>query len=342
MTTMDKIHFKDIKSNGLSDGEKTIYTFLIAFCVPVITATLLSFLVGGVALITLVPLWYWTLVLGKVKNNENERSVGVAFDQFTSWTIPTGLSWWLPPPIGRKGLTRNVDSQVINVDGLTTTLRVQTKDGGQVSVKSNLTWKVVDIIKSAKLPGDVLVQRVEGLNERQIRYFALGFESDSSDPTRVLMNQKLNFSTFITGDEGPHFNADGIELTNDIKQRAAEIGVELEKAEVLDVNPPQEVIDARNAQAAEEAEAIREKLNTESDRNRALEIMWGTHHKGTITKYKKEGRVPSVTMAEAMQMGYIAKKQATLVVSGQIGGGKPAGDFTTAEVLKQTANQGGN
>lgn len=338
---MDKHHFKDIKSNGLTDGQKTITTFLIAFCAPIIIGTILSMFIGVLALVAILPLWYWTLVIGFVRNAENERSAGVLFDQFTNWTIPTGYSWWVPRPFGKKGLTRNVDSQVINMDGDTTAMRVQTKDGGQVSVKANLTWQIVDITKSAKLPEGQLQLRVAGLFERQIRYFALAFESDSAKPEHALVNQKLNFSTYITGD-GNHTNADGEILVNDIKERVAEIGVEFVKAEVLDVNPPQEVIDARNAQAAEEAEAIREQLNTDSDRSRALELMWGTSSKGTVTKYINAGRVPVMTMAEAVQFVLVSKNQATLVVGGQVGGGKPAGDFTTGEILKQKATKQGN
>jgi hypothetical protein len=42
-----------------------------------------------------------------------------------------------------------------------------------------------------------------------------------------------------------------------------------------------------------------------------------------------------------MQFVLLQKNQGTLVVGGQVGGGKPAGDFTTAEALKQNA-QGAN
>lgn len=336
-------HFKDDPVNGLGDSGSMILSGLVAGVIIPGALALPSMAFGqiGLSLGLFATTSAACLIAGLVKSPENERAVGGAFNRTTNWTIPTGLSWWIPAPFGQKLQPRRVDQSILvrRKDSPPGSIpQVQTADGGQVDVQVTLTWRIVDVIRAQRIPEAELSKRIEGLLDRQVRYFALGFESDSNDENSRLVNQKLAFSSFITGEAnytsgGQQFivcDKAGQPMTSDIKARCFEIGVEFERAEVHDVNPPQAVIDARNAEAAEDAQAGQERKDVLSLRARIHEIMWGTSDEKAIEQLIANGKKPLMTVEEATSAARAARGDLTDV---RVSGGG-SGDFTKAEALR--------
>jgi regulator of protease activity HflC (stomatin/prohibitin superfamily) len=336
---MTNTAFKDDPINdGIGDTGSMVASGIAAGIIaPAIVAV--PFLVGGPLLFTgaFLATSIYALTAGLVRNAENERAVGGFLDRQTSWTLPTGISWWFPAPFGKALQRRRVDQSVLvlrkgSIKG--SIPQVQTADGGQVDVQVTLTWRVVDVVKTSRLPAAELEARVEGLLDRQVRFFALGFESDSDDESRRLIAQKLPFSAFLVGET--HYKSDGNTmqindmngnpLTYDTKERCGEIGIAFERAEVHDVNPPQEVIDARNKQAAEVAQAVQEQEDMSSLRNRINELMYGTSDKDELVKLKR--RKPLMTVEAATLAARAARGDVTDINVGGTGG-----DFTKAAAL---------
>jgi regulator of protease activity HflC (stomatin/prohibitin superfamily) len=333
-------HYKDDPVNDLGDFGSMIFSGVVAGVVaPGLISTPFLFVGVGAYVGSLTISSAVLLATCAVRSTENERSVGGLFNRPTGWTIPTGLSWWFPKPLGQKLQPRRVDQMILarRKDSPSGSIpQVQTADGGQVEVQVTLAWRIVDVVKTQRIPEAELVKRVEGLLDRQVRYFALGFESDAKTEANRLMNQKLAFSGYIVGDstyldgglEKPIQDKNGKHMLSDIKERCDELGIAFERAEVHDINPPQEVIDARNKQAAEAAEGQQEQEDVASMRNRILELMWKTSHAPTIAKYEKNGKTPLMTVEAATLAVRAARKDVTDV---NVSGG---GDFTKAEVLR--------
>ncbi len=336
---MTPTHFKDDPINdGIGDGGSMVASGIAAGVIaPAIVAV--PFLAAGPLLFTGVFLAtsIYALTAGLVRNAENERAVGGFLDRQTSWTLPTGISWWFPKPFGKVLQPRRVDQAILALrkgSERGSIPQVQTADGGQVEVQVTLTWRIVDVTKAQRLPVTELEARVSGLLDRLVRYFALGFESDSDNESRRLVNQKLAFSAFLVGDT--HYIEGGVSreivdmngqpLTSDTKMRCEEIGIAFERAEVHDVNPPQEVIDARNKQAAEAAQAAQEQEDMNSLRNRINELMYGTSDKDELVKLKR--RKPLMSVEAATLAARAARGDVTDI---NVGGN--AGDFTKAAAL---------
>ena len=336
----------DVRTNGFSDIEKFFVTLMIAVTIPlsigIVVGMSVHMALGQTIItqltmaLTTLPLLVWSLVGGFIRNGERERAVGGLLGQFTGWALPTGISWWFPPPIGQRLQPRSIE--VVTIDRTRrngkTFAEVQTRDGGQVEVQANLSWQVVDPTRAARYSQQELGERANGIFDRQIRFFALYFDSDAGKPEARLSNQKVSFSCYVIGD-GESRDLKGRVISNDVKERVGELGIRFNACEVFDVNPPQEVIDARHAQASEIAQAIQEERDIDSLRKRILELMWGTSNSHEIQEKKRNGHRPLMSADHATRAARAARGDLIdLHVSGE------GGDFTKGAAIQTQTPRG--
>lgn len=345
--------------NGLSDFEKTIMSFLIAIAVPAGFAAAFKDLLFPdytfVFWITVIPGLIYTLWFGAVRQGELENSVGGFLNQFTRWVIPTGWSWWIPPPFGKALGTRSVEKRTTKMtsDDIGPITEVSTYDGGQVEISEVVEWYIHDVRQAARYDMALLDKRVMDLIERNTRWFALYWDSDDNESAGTkdsLVRRKADFSRYIIGDfSRPIMGKDRqtgkiVDIRDyypqddptSTKKKIEELGIRFSSAEVKDVNQPQAVRDARNAAAAESGQALAEERDIASIYKRIKEAMWGTSDEAKIKQKKENGEEPLMSADAARETVRAARKDITVVhVSGD------GGDFTKGAVAKETLQRKG-
>ncbi len=326
----------------LGDKEKLVLSFLAALMVPWVIALLLNLFISEPAflLIAGVVLSGYTLVVGFQKNGELENSIGGIFGQMTDWVIPSGISWWVPRPFGQTLRKISVAKRTLDrsVAGKNPFPMVKARDGGTVEVGTVVTWHVVNARAAANFETEANLQKqVDSLQDRGVRYFALYFDSDEgavNDDT-ALSHQKPGFSRYLKGDTGIK-DLTGNNISNDIREKAEKIGIEIDNVDVVDVNEPKEVQDARNRAAAEAGQAVAEKLDIGSVRHRILELMWGTSDKAEIDAAKNRGEAPLMSQEEATRTVRTARGDME-----DINVGGDAGDFSKGAAIQRSTSKKG-
>jgi len=328
-----EMHGSDENTNGLSNGAKLWLTLWIAVLFPMFISVMLfaftrNLTVFGISAVTLTA---YSLIFGFSKNAELEQSVGGLFGQLTQWVIPPGISFWIPPPFGQR--LQKVSTAPNTLDRSTKSgkpyVQVKTRDGGLVEVGVVKTWHIVDARKAGKFTRADLDKQVDSLTDRNVRFFALYFDSDEDiDAHRdtALSGKKIEFSRFLAGDTTIN-DRDGNVIPNDTITKAAVFGVKIDNVDVTDVNEPAEVQVARNRAAAERGQAEAEKLDVGSIRNRILELMWGTSDPTEVAALKTAETEPLMSEPEARRAVRTARGDMEDI---NIGG--DAGDFTKGTV----------
>jgi regulator of protease activity HflC (stomatin/prohibitin superfamily) len=358
---------KEVVPNGMTDIMKFWFTLALAIFVPLFIgiwiymgAALLGHRNLLILLLPSLALMLWTLIGGFNRNGEFEHSIGGIFSQVTRWVIPSGVSWWIPRPIGtslRKTSTekRTLDRRVSEGKAF---VDVKTRDGGQVEIGAVKTWGVDDVRKAGRFTPANLETQVNSLFDRSTRYFALYFDSDEDidkHPDTALSGKKIEFSRYLMGAKDimslgrpAYTDAAGVNhpaepsrpIPNNTAEKAEALGIIIYNVDVTDVNEPKIVQDARNKAAAQDAEGEGERKDIGSVRKRVLELMWGTSDPDEIAELRRKRGKPLISETEALRTVRAARGDLEDV---NIGG--DAGDFTKGTVgaakLKDTKPKGG-
>ncbi len=337
-----------------TDGEKLILSLLMAVTMPWVIAVLINvfFIKNPFVMIVIgLGLMFYTLKAGFQKNSDFEVSLGAIFGgQLTHWVIPSGISWWFPPPIGLAIKKKTTERQTLDrsIQGGKPFVQVKTRDGGTMEIGVVASWGVVNLYNAAQYSDEDLIKQVNALLDRGVRLYPLYFDSDEDivpGEDTALANQKITFSKFLVGTEIPEGGfrsakdkkGDSVTIPNDMKERAEALGIMFYSIDVVDINEPAAVQDARNREAAEHAQSAQEKLDIASIRNRILELMWNTSDETAVEAKMAAGKKPLMSEEEANLAVRTARgdiKQ--IVVSGT------AGDFSKGSAIEQLNNGGSN
>lgn len=336
-----------LSPNGLTPFQQQISTFCAAIAASLLTARIIATFVWnteqGFTIIAIFSLLYF-LVGGAYLNGGLEHSVQGFLGRPTPWVLINGLSWGLPRPFGQSLFRRSIAPQTSNFEGENAIAQVNARDGGQVSVGVVKQWRICDVRLAGQFTPEVLASRVRDVEDRGVRWFALYYDSDGTGANN-LTHQKAPFSRYLIGDETlteiKLFDERGVETgtyridhndPNSMRNKFALLGVEAITAEVKDVNPPQEVIDARNGAAAEAGQAESEKRDIASFRARVLEAQYGTSDPDEMKRLRSQaGFEPAMSREDAVREVRAARKNLTDInVSGS------AGDFTKGAALGGT------
>ena len=324
-----------------SDISKSFLSLLVALTVPWTIGLIANYFIGEPMLMLVIGLGLsvYTLSAGFQRNGEFENSIGGLFGQMTTWVIPSGISWWLPEPFGQALRKVSIEKKTLykSVASGKPFTQVKTRDGVIVEVGVVKTWHISDARKAANFVQEDLEKQVTALLDRGVRYFALYFDSGEAVDTRVsaLSHRRADFSLYLQGSEDI-IDLYGKEIPNEIKQKARELGITIDNIDVVDVNEPKEVQNARNKAAAEQGQAVAEKLDVKSIRNRVLELMWGTSDLTKIKRKKKAGESPLISEAEALRA--VRSARGDLEDINVSGGG---GDFTKGAAIQRSPKQKG-
>jgi regulator of protease activity HflC (stomatin/prohibitin superfamily) len=333
---------------NLTDKEKLWLSLSVAFTAPWLIALIMGLIFMSPLLILTfgLPLSIWTLKYGYQKQGEQEESVGGFLGQFTGWVIPPGSSWWIPKPFGQALQKKSTAKQTLDRSAKTGNqfVQVKTQDGAVVETGLVKTWHVSNTLKAARFSDADLEKQVDSLADRGVRLFALYFDSDEAQdgkPETALANKKMEFSSFLKGDEripNPKKITDPTQpefIPNDTKIKAEDIGITIDNVDVTDVNEPKEVQEARNKAAAEHGQADGERLDINSVRNRVLELMWGTSDPKLIKKKKRASEAPLVSEADALRAVRSARGDLEDI---NVSGG--AGDFSKGAAITTRKKRG--
>lgn len=260
-----------------------IISFGIAFLVNAFT-----FRHGLVFLGLFATLMIYGFIWGKQTNGAQERSVGTLFKQLTGWIMPTGLSWWFPPPFGGSVLKQGIAQRKLDRtrEAGKALTAVNTHNNNQVTISYLALYAATDLSKFVKITdGDAAFA---ALMDRSVRFYVNYWESDGPND---IADQREDFSKFLMSDNGKTTGdkttfsvpaLDGTPATagtsarkiihSDVAAEAAKMGITIFSVRIDDVDSPESIRKAREAEAAEAAEAAKEKANAASLTNRMREL----------------------------------------------------------------------
>lgn len=265
----------------MTDGEKLFITFILALTIPIVFAGVVAMFIEGKLIFfpMAIGLTIYTLVAGLQKNGPLEHSVGIVFGQLTPWTIPTGISWWIPRPLGTSSVkisieTRELDRTKKSNNVLT---EVSTRNNTQIEVSYFLQWEVIDVTKAIKVEN--LNTAFQALIDRGVRWFSREWDADGPYD---IAQKKNEFSEYLLGIDqmGPEKKVDGVTpvpleerpIASGLQDDAGKMGIRILTARIDDINPPKAIVNARESEAVEAAEASKEEKDIESLGKRAAEL----------------------------------------------------------------------
>lgn len=335
----------------MKDYQKTIVSFCLAIFIPGIIGLGINALTFDHPLALIVMsggLILYTLVWGYYQNGPLERSIGGIRNLLTSYVMPSGPSWWIPRPIGKSLLAGSVEHLELDRtrehgNHLT---QVVTRNNNQVEVSYHGVYEIILFDRWARLEDKR--QSVAIIMDRGVRWFVNYWDSDGR---YNIASQREAFSAYLMGDEevlvpNPDYNSDNpdakpefILVKSDLKSELMRVtGSSFISIKVDDVNPPETIVKAREAEAIEDAQAAKEKKDVRSIRNRIYELMWGDEVIGedgkvdldAVMRLKDGGKKPLMSQEEATRAVRTARgdlEDINVSGSGQ--------DFTKGAALKR-------
>ncbi len=239
----------------MKDGEKLIVSFLVAFTAPWLVALVVHMFVREPVIFLGLGMLLsaYTITMGYQENEEFDRSIGTVFGQLTGWVIPTGKSWWIPKPFG----SATAKTRVLGLEldrtrrGGNPILRVETSDGSQSEVSLRGVYDIVDLLTWVKVQesAKTLSTAISGF----VRVFGLSFPASGVDN---ITDQKESLTKYLNGEKIPSPKG---EIQSDVPGALMKsLGVQMKSILVDDINPPQSIIEASEAQEREKAEAMQE------------------------------------------------------------------------------------
>lgn len=254
----------------MSDGKKTVLSLIVAvFC-----AAGLAVISNALSTRSLEALSFWIVVwevyvlaAGFRRNGELEWSIGGIFGQLTGWTIPTGISWWVPRPFGQSLRQTSIEIRELDrtkFSGKQLT-RVLTSDGAEVEVSYYAIYRIVKLRRWVSVKD--APQAVQTILDRANRWFV------NEHTAEEVPKQKLKFSDYLMGKTHLPNSTTGDEEGDKVDKLLMDaVGIELESVKVDDVNLPLEIVEARQKLIAEAAQAEQEQKDIAALGDRTNEL----------------------------------------------------------------------
>jgi|GEM_PF-2244693 len=303
------------RNKKMTDLQKTIVTF----CAAVVASFILTlpvkifFTNPFVFLFIFVLVLAYVLVAGYNRNGPTERSVGTFLGTLVNWTLPCGISWWIPRPFG--GVTAKNSIQNLKLDrreghALTNVL---TRDGATIGVSFYTIYKIKDFYTYALM--EAPEEALSALMERSVRWFATCWDSTGEHSIAL---QKKTFSDYLSGKSAckPGDPEGECSEKSDIHKKAKAFGLRVITSMVDDIDPPKSIVEANENKIIEDAEAEKEQRNMDSLTKRIAELkavcpdlsdeaaLRATQiEKGSTTSFYVDGNAGDFTKAAALQKG---------------------------------------